>query len=85
MSLKLFQRMVTEGDDLIEIEPGVVKYLVPGIPGVHVHVLPDASVVPVTTTCRQYRLIGTESLKVIHTTASALKTLSLFRTTYIII
>ena len=53
MGLKLFDGTVAESDDFIEIEPGIVEQGVSGTPGVTVELLPDATVVPVGTTCRQ--------------------------------
>ena len=85
MGFKLFDRTVTKVDDLIEIEPGIIEQGVSGIPGVTVEILPDATIVPVDTSCGQDGLVGAEGLQVVDTTDRALESLPFFAAAYIII
>ena len=85
MGLKLFDRAVAEGDDFIEIEPGIIEQGMTCVPGVAVEVLPDATVVPVDAACRQDGLVGAEGLQVVDAAAGALQSLTILTATNIVI
>ena len=83
MLLNLFQRAVAEGDDLIQIKPRILGEVVPGAPGMTVHILPQTAIIPVAASCRQHGFIRAECLQIVNTTTGALQSLSVFGTAYV--
>ena len=62
VGIELFDGVVAEGDDLIEVQPGFLQHGVSWRPGVAVEVLPYLAVVPVVAACGNHGFVGAECL-----------------------